>query len=94
VVQDDAGRGVGQVQAVEGGQGGAGGGLGGAVFGQDAGQGNAVAEGGAQFGLDQPEDEQGDADDGDEVVVVQEDRADLEGLLQAAVPLLVIHWSL
>jgi hypothetical protein len=47
--------------------------------------------GGAQFGFDEAEDEQRDADDGDEggdaVVVVQEDRADFEGLLQVAVPL-------
>jgi len=34
-------------------------GNGGAAFGQDAGQRGAGAEGGAQFGLDQPVDEQG-----------------------------------
>jgi hypothetical protein len=80
------------MQAVEGGQDGAGGGDGGAAFGQDAGQGHAVAEGGAQFGFDQPEDQQGDADDRDEcfdpVVVVQEDGADPQGLLEVAVALL------
>src|SRR5713226_8837151 len=89
VVEDGAGGGVGEVQAVEGGQDSAGGGDGGAAFGQDAGQGHAGAKGGAQFGLDQPEDQQGDADDRDErfdpVVVVQEDRPDLEGLLEVAV---------
>src|SRR5258708_186705 len=46
-VKDDAGWCVGEVQAVEGGQDGPGGGDGGAAFGQDAGQGNAVAEAGA-----------------------------------------------
>ena len=47
------------------------------------------AERGAGLGFDQSEDQQGDADDADEgvdaVVVVQEDRADLEGLLEVAV---------
>src|SRR6266496_932479 len=49
--------GVGGAQAVEGGQGGAGGGDGGAALGQDAGQRGAGAEGGAQFGLDEAEDQ-------------------------------------
>ena len=84
-VQDDPAGGVGQVQAVEGGQHGAGGGLGGAAFGQDAGQWGVRAEGGAQVGFDEPEDEQGDADDGDErldaVVVVQEDRPHRAGFV-------------
>src|SRR5216683_4542188 len=92
VVEDGAGGGVGEVQAVEGGQGGAGGGDGGTVLGQDAGQGDAGAEGGAQLGLDQPEDQQRDADDCDEgldpVVVVQEDGPDPQCLLEVAVALL------
>src|SRR5229473_1580060 len=91
-VQDDAAWGVGEVQAVEGGQDGAGGGDGGAAFGQDAGQGRVFAEAGAQFGFDQPEDQQGDADDGDQrldpVIVVQEDGPDPQGLFQVAVALL------
>src|SRR5258707_7572394 len=92
VVEDWADGGVGEVQAVEGGQGGAGGGDGGAVFGQDAGQGDAAAEGGAQLCLDQPADQQRDADDRDEgldaVVVGQEDGPDSECLLEVAVALL------
>jgi hypothetical protein len=45
------------VEAVEGGEDGAGGGPGGAAFGQDAGQGDVRAQGGAQLGFDQPEDQ-------------------------------------
>jgi hypothetical protein len=56
LVQDDAAGGVGQVEA-EGGEDGAGGGPGGAAFGQDAGQGDVRAQGGAQLGFDQPEDQ-------------------------------------
>src|ERR1019366_7437121 len=92
LVEDGPGGGVGQVQAVEGGQGGAGGGDGGSALGQDAGQGDAFTEGGAELGLDQPEDQQGDPDDGDErldpVVVVQEDRPDPQCLPEVAVALL------
>ena len=48
-----------------------------------------VAERGTGLGFDQPEDEQRDPDDAEErvdaVVVVQEDRADLQGLLHVAV---------
>src|SRR6201998_257203 len=47
------------------------------------------AEGGAQVGFDEPVDEQGDADDGDQrldaVVVVQEDRPHVQGLFEVAV---------
>src|SRR5260221_2743324 len=92
LVEDGAGGGVGGVQPVEGGEGGGGGGDGGAAFGQDAGQGDSGAECGAQLGLDQPEDEQRDADDGDggldPVVVVQEHGPDPQGLLEVAVALL------
>jgi hypothetical protein len=46
----------------------------------------------AQCGLDQPEDQECDPDDAgervDPVVVVQEDRADFEGLFVVAVPAL------
>src|ERR1035437_10252495 len=53
--------------------------------------GDAGAGGGAQFGLDQPEDQQRDADDGDEgfdpVVVVQEHGPDPDGLLEVTVAL-------
>src|SRR6266540_3962497 len=91
-VEDGPGGSVGEVQVVEGGEDAATGGFGGAAFAEQAGQLGVGAEGAAQVGFDEAEDEQGDADDGDQrgdaVVVVQEDRADLEGLFEIAVALL------
>ena len=88
-VELDAGVGVGEAEALEGGEDVAAGGFGGAAFGEQAGELLVGAERGAGLGFDQPEDEQGDPDDADQrvdaVVVVQEDRADLEGLFDVAV---------
>ena len=80
-VEADAVVGVGEAEALEGGEDVAAGGDGGAAFGEQAGEWVAV-EAGAGLGFDEAEDEQGEADDADQrvdaVVVVQEDRADLE----------------
>ena len=88
-VELDACVGVGQAEALEGGEDVAAGGSGGAAFGQQSGELLVGAERGAGLGFDQPEDQQRDPDDADQrvdaVVVVQEDRADLEGLLDVAV---------
>ena len=88
-VEADAVGGVGEAEALEGGEDVAAGGLGGAAFGQQAGELLVVCERVAGLGLDQAEDQQRDADDAgervDAVVVVQEDRADLERLLVVAV---------
>ena len=84
-VEADAGVGVGEAESLEGGEDVAAGGLGGAAFGQQAGELLVVAERVAGLGLDQAEDQQREADDADQrvdaVVVVEEDRADLERLL-------------
>ena len=83
-VEFDAVLGVGEAEALEGGEDVAAGRFGGAAFGQQAGELLVVAERGAGLGFDQPEDQQRDPDDADQgvdaVVVVQEDRADLECL--------------
>src|SRR5215212_1255661 len=83
-VEDGAACGVGEAEALEGGEDVAAGGLGGAAFGQQVKR--LAVECLAQLRLDQAEDQQRDADDADErvdaVVVVQEDRADLERLLE------------
>ena len=89
LVERDAVLGVGQAQALEGGEDVAACGSGGAAFGEQAGELLVLAERGAGLGFDEPEDEQGDPDDAgqreDAVVVVQEDRADLQRLLEVAV---------
>ena len=81
-VEADAGLGVGEAEALEGGEDVAAGRFGGAAFGEQSGDLVCVAEGLAGLGLDQAEDEQREADDADQgvdpVVVVQEDRADFE----------------
>src|SRR5215216_7461557 len=88
-VEADAGGGVGEGEALEGAEDVAAGGFGGAAFGQQPGELLVVAEGVAELGLDQAEDQQRDRDDAgqghDAVVVVQEDRADLERVLVVAV---------
>ena len=88
-VQFDAGAGVGEAESLKDAEHVASGGPGGAVLGQQARDQLVVAECFAQFGLDQSEDQQRDPDDAgqrvDAVVVVQEDRADLERLLVVAV---------
>ena len=88
-VEADAVVGVGEAEALEGGEDVAAGGFGGAAFGEQAGELFVVAEGVAGLGFDQAEDQQREADDADQgvdaVVVVQEDRADLERLLGVAV---------
>ena len=88
-VELDAVVGVGEAEALEGGEDVAAGGSGGAAFGQQAGELLVVAERGAGLGFDEAEDQQRDPDDADQrvdaVVVVQEDRADLERLLEVAV---------
>jgi hypothetical protein len=86
-VQTGAVRGVGEAEALEGGEDVAAGGLGGAIFGQQVEQ--LAVECLAELGLDEAEDQQREADDAgqrvDAVVVVQEDRADLERLLVSRV---------
>jgi hypothetical protein len=77
-VERDPVGGVGDAEALEGGEDVAAGGRPGAAFGQEPGE-LLVAEAFAQFGFDQAEDEQREPDDCDErldaVVVVEEDRA-------------------
>ena len=64
-------------------------GLAAAAFGEQSGELLGLTERGTGLGFDQPEDEQRDPDDAeqrvDAVVVVQKDRADLQGLLEIAV---------
>ena len=88
-VEFDAGAGVGEAESLEDAEDVASGGFGGAVLGQQAGDELVVGERFAEFGLDQSEDQQRDPDDAgqrvDAVVVVQEDRADFEGLFVVAV---------
>ena len=88
-VELDAGVGVGEAEALERGEDVAAGGSGGAAFGEQSGELLVLAERGAGLGFDQAEDEERDSDDADQrvdaVVVVQEDRADLEGLFHVAV---------
>ena len=97
-VELDAVVGVGQAEALERGEDVAAGGFGGAAFGQQPGELLVGAERGTGLGFDQPEDQQGDPDDAeqrvDAVVVVQEDRADLQGLFEVAVARSTICWSL
>ena len=88
-VELDAGAGVGEAESLEDAERVASGGYRGAVLGQEAGNQFVLGERFAELGLDQSEDQQRDADDAgervDAVVVVQEDRADLERLLVVAV---------
>src|SRR6266487_16461 len=88
-VQHDAVLGVGQPQALEGGQDVASGGAGRATLGQQPVQVLVGTQGTAKVGLEQPEEHQREPDDadqgGDAVVVVQEDRSHPQGLLGVAV---------
>ena len=88
-VELDAGVGVGQAEALERGEDVAAGWPRGAAFGQQPGELLVGAERGAGLGFDQPEDQQADPDDAeqrvDAVVVVQEDRPDLQRLFEVAV---------
>ena len=97
-VELDAGVGVGQAEALERGEDVPAGRSSGAAFGQQPGDLLLGAERGAGAGFDQPEDEQADADDaqqrGDAVVVVQEDRADLQCLFMSRWRRSTICWSL
>ena len=86
----DAGGGVGEAEALEGGEDVASGGLRGAALGQQAGDAARSSPSALRsLGFDQSEDQESDPDDAgqrvDAVVVVEEDRADLEGLFVVAV---------
>ncbi len=92
-VEFDPTVGVGEVQALEGGEDVGAGGFAHPALGQErqslVGLLVVGLERGAQLGFEEPEDQQRDPDDRDEcvdaVVVVQKDRTDLEGLFEVAV---------